>query len=210
VGRERDSRKILRYIATTTIWVLYRLTSSQKLNWMIIYQVSRELWSRTTYLKVYRHLPNGEFPWYPSGSHTPIHGVTLDARKTGWLTWLISQGPKARLCIFFHMRTRMHYLTWDTSSWSWYKPYAYPHTSHHLHTSRQTELRLTMQVHMQHMVLDVHELEPWVRDCSFRTHTLHFYLGPLNLYLDSHRTIVNAHGSPQLPYHNTWCWNTDC
>jgi len=51
-----------------------------------------------------------------------------------------------------------------------------------------------MQVYMQHMVLDVHNLEPWVRDCSFRLHTLLFYLGPLDLYLDSHRAIVNAHG----------------
>jgi len=39
-----------------------------------------------------------------------------------------------------------------------------------------------------------------VRDCSFRLHTLLFsfptHLGPSDLYLDSHRTIANTHGSP--------------
>jgi hypothetical protein len=43
-----------------------------------------------------------------------------------------------------------------------------------------------------------------VRDCSFRLHTLLFptHLGPLDLYLDSHRSIGNTHGSP-LHYRNS-------
>jgi hypothetical protein len=42
---------------------------------MIIYQVSHELWLQTAYLQIYRHLPNGEFPWYLSGSYTLTHSV---------------------------------------------------------------------------------------------------------------------------------------
>jgi hypothetical protein len=49
-----------------------------------------------------------------------------------WLTWLIPRRPKARLGTSSHMRTHMLYLAWDASLWSWYKPYACPHTSHHL------------------------------------------------------------------------------
>jgi len=44
-------------------------------------------------------------------------------------------------------------------------------------------------------------IEPKVRDCSFRLHTtLPFptHLGPLDLYLDSHRSIANAYGSPLI------------
>jgi hypothetical protein len=47
-------------------------------------------------------------------------------------------------------------------------------------------------------------IEPKVRDCSFRLHTtLPFptHLGPLDLYLDSHRSIDNTRGSP-LHYRN--------
>jgi hypothetical protein len=54
-------------------------------------------------------------------------------------------------------------------------------------------------------------IEPKVRDCSFRLHTtLPFptHLGPLDLYLDSHRSIANTRGSP-LHYRNTRCHITN-
>jgi hypothetical protein len=61
----------------------------------------------------------------------------------------LSRGPKARICTISHMRTRMLYLTWDASPWSWCISWY----SHHLHTRHQTVLRLTIQVHMQQLVL---------------------------------------------------------
>jgi hypothetical protein len=42
-------------------------------------------------------------------------------------------------------------------------------------------------------------IEPKVRDCSLRHHTTHpfpTHLGPFDLYLDSHHSIANTHGSP--------------
>jgi len=53
-------------------------------------------------------------------------------------------------------------------------------------------------------------IEPKVRDCSFRLHTtLPFptHLGPLDLYLDSHRSIANTHGSP-LHHRNSYFGRT--
>jgi len=46
---------------------------------------------------------------------------------------------------------------------------------------------------------------PRVRECTFRLHTLLFFslLSCIFRPAPSHRTIVNAYGSPQLPYRNT-------
>jgi len=63
-------------------------------------------------------------------------------------------------------------------------------------------------VHAAHIVKLDHTLRVLihkVRHCSFRLHTLLFpfpmHLGPLDLYLDSHLSIANTHGSP-LHYRN--------
>jgi len=84
------------------------------------------------------------------GRVEPAVAVTFDASVTSWLACL-SRGPKARICIISHMRTRMLHQAWDASPWSWciswYSHHLY--TSLHSHTRHQTVLRLTIQVHMQ-------------------------------------------------------------
>jgi hypothetical protein len=57
--------------------------------------------------------------WFQMESGWDLNCVNLDGSVT---SWLISQGPKAHICTGFHVHTRMHYLTLDTSPWSWCKP----------------------------------------------------------------------------------------
>ena len=90
---------------------------------------------------------------HDSSTHA-THIVTLDGLVTSWLASL-SRGPEARICTISHMRTRMLYLTWDASPCSW----CISSYSQHPHTRHQTVLRLTIQVHMQHILLKYWLLE---------------------------------------------------